>query len=65
LGNDVQGFDFEELGRRAERQAAEVEERRLEAAEVALVTARSKPVAATKAKAEPSGSHGGRRDTWS
>jgi hypothetical protein len=60
----VPGFDFEELGRRAERQAAEVEERRLEVAEAALVTAGSNPVAAAKAKAEPLGSHGGRPETW-
>jgi hypothetical protein len=50
LGNDVPGFEFEELGRRAERRAAEVEEHRLEVAEAALVTGDSKPVAATKAK---------------
>ena len=35
--NDVPGFDFDELGRRAERQAAAVEEHRLEAAPSALV----------------------------
>jgi len=64
FGNDVPGFDFEQLGHRAERQAAEVEEHRLGVAEAALVTAGSKPVAATEAKAEPPGSHGGRRDTW-
>jgi hypothetical protein len=38
LGNDVPGFEFEELARRAERQAAEVEEHRLAAAS-ALSTA--------------------------
>ena len=38
LGNDIPGFDFEALARRAERQAAEVEEHRLEVAEAALVT---------------------------
>jgi hypothetical protein len=31
LGHDVPGFDFQELARRAERQAAEVEEHRLAA----------------------------------
>jgi hypothetical protein len=36
LGNDIPGFDFEELGRRAERQAAEVEEYRLQSAPAAL-----------------------------
>jgi hypothetical protein len=36
VGVRLPGFDFAELGRRAERQAAEVEERRLEAAEAAL-----------------------------
>ena len=36
LGND-EHFDFEELGRRAEGQAAEVEEHRLEAARMALL----------------------------
>jgi hypothetical protein len=36
LGNDVPGFEFEELDRRAERQAEEVEERRLEVADAAL-----------------------------
>jgi hypothetical protein len=65
LGNDVPGFDFEELGRRAERQAAEVEEHRLEVAEAALVNAGSQPVAATKAHTGPLGSDGGRRDPWS
>jgi hypothetical protein len=34
----VPGFDFADLRRRAERQAAEVEERRLEAAETALAS---------------------------
>jgi hypothetical protein len=38
LGNDVPGFEFGELGRRAERQAAEVEEHRLKVAETVLVT---------------------------
>jgi hypothetical protein len=37
LGNDMPGLEFEELGRRAERQAAEVEEHRLKVAEAALV----------------------------
>jgi hypothetical protein len=41
FGNDVAGFDFEELGRQAERQAAEVEKHRLEVAEAALGTAGS------------------------
>ena len=36
LGNDVPGFEFEELDRRAERQAEEVEGRRLEVADAAL-----------------------------
>jgi hypothetical protein len=36
LGNDVPGFDFEELGRRAERQAMEVEKQRLAVAPRAL-----------------------------
>jgi len=36
IGADMPGFDFGELQRRAERQAAEVGERRLEAAEAAL-----------------------------
>jgi hypothetical protein len=36
LGADVPGFDFEELERRAERQAADVEEHRLEAARSAF-----------------------------
>jgi hypothetical protein len=36
LGTDARGFDFEELDRRAERQAADVEVHRLEAARVAL-----------------------------
>jgi len=36
LGTDERGFDFEELDRRAERQAADVEVHRLEAARVAL-----------------------------
>lgn len=36
LRNDGRGFDFEELGRRAERQAAEVEDHRLEAARMAF-----------------------------
>jgi hypothetical protein len=36
LGNDVPGFDFEELGRQAERQAMEVEKQRLAVAPRAL-----------------------------
>jgi len=36
IGADVPGFDFGELQRRAERQAAEVGEHRLAAAEAAL-----------------------------
>jgi hypothetical protein len=36
LGTDARGFDFEELDRRAERQAADVEVHRLEAARMAL-----------------------------
>src|SRR5215211_3587931 len=36
VGNDAPGFEFVELGRRAERQAAEVEEHRLEVAEAPL-----------------------------
>ncbi len=44
LGNDLMGFDFDELGRRAEGQAAEVEKHRLEAAQPAL-SRRFKPVA--------------------
>ena len=36
LGTDERGFDFEELDRRAERQAADVEVHRLEAARMAL-----------------------------
>ena len=36
LGGDVPGFDFAELRRRAERQATEVEEHRLEATQAAL-----------------------------
>ena len=36
MGTDVPGFDFGELRRRAERQAAEVGEHRLEAAKAAL-----------------------------
>jgi hypothetical protein len=53
LGNDVPGFDFEELGRRAEHQAAEVEEHRLEAA--GALEPPVQPPAATKAKVEPAG----------
>jgi hypothetical protein len=53
LGNDVPGFDFEELGRRAEHQAAEVEEHRLEAA--GGLGPPVQPPAATKAKVEPAG----------
>jgi hypothetical protein len=63
LGNGVPGFDFEELGRRAERQAAEVEGHRLEGAEAAL-TAGSKPAAATNVKTELPASYGRGRDTW-
>jgi hypothetical protein len=37
LGNDLPGFEFNELVRRAERQAAEVEEHRLKVAEAALI----------------------------
>jgi hypothetical protein len=36
LGDRVEGFDFEELARRAERQARELEQRRLDAAAEAL-----------------------------
>jgi hypothetical protein len=43
LGNDLMGFDFVELERRAERQAAEVEKHRLEAAQLVL-SRRLKPV---------------------
>jgi hypothetical protein len=50
------GFDFEGLGRRAERQAAEVEEHRLEAARSALVAPGHKPVGSTQAQAESPGS---------
>ncbi len=39
LANDRAGLDFGELRRRAESQAAEVEERRLEAAEAVLASA--------------------------
>ena len=48
LGNDVPGFDFEELGRRAERQAAEVEEHRIEAARSALGAPGQRPVTSTR-----------------
>jgi hypothetical protein len=51
LGNDLMGFDFDELGRRAERQAAEVEEHRLEAAQLAL-SRRFKPAARDQAKGQ-------------
>ena len=50
------GFDFEGLGRRAERQAAEVEEHRLVAARSALVAPGHKPVRSTQAQAESPGS---------
>ena len=56
LGSGVPGFDFEELGRRAERQAAEVEEHRLEAAPSALPARGHKPVASTQAQAQSPGS---------
>ena len=49
FGNDLPGFDFEELARRAERQAADVEDRRLEAVPPALISAGQKPIA-TQAK---------------
>ena len=65
FGNDVAGFDFEELGRQAERQAAEVEEHRLEAAPSALVAPGHKPVASTQAQAESPGSYGKSPKTWS
>jgi hypothetical protein len=38
LANELPGFEFGELWRRAERQAAEVEEHRVEAAEAALAS---------------------------
>jgi hypothetical protein len=38
LANEVPGFEFGELRRRAERQAAEVEEHRVEAAEAVLAS---------------------------
>jgi hypothetical protein len=56
FGSDLPGFDFEGLGRRAERQAAEVEEHRLEAARSALVAPGHKPVGSTQAQAESPGS---------
>jgi hypothetical protein len=65
FGSDLPGFDFEELGRRAERQAAEVEEHRLEAAPSALVAPGRKPTASTRAQAESPGSHGKSPKTWS
>ena len=58
LGNDLMGFDFDELGRRAERQAAEVEEHRLEAAQPAL-SRRFKPVARDQGKGQGPQSLGG------
>jgi hypothetical protein len=51
LGNDLMAFDFDELGRRAERQAGEVEEHRLEAAQPAL-SRRFKPAARDQDKGQ-------------
>jgi hypothetical protein len=39
IGNDLPGFDFEDLASRAERQAADIEVQRLEAAPSALISA--------------------------
>jgi hypothetical protein len=59
LGNDLMGFHFDELERRAERQAAEVEEHRLEAAQLAL-SRRFKPVARDQGKGQGPPIPGGR-----
>ena len=59
LGNNLMGFHFDELERRAEHQAAEVEEHRLEAAQLAL-SQRLKPVARDQGKRQGPPIPGGR-----